>query len=156
MRYPERTKEYRKDPRKNLKKYYANTVLIAPKPKDTIIQTYHEGYFKKTIYKNKTQHLKTMHKKHLMGYKKEPNVDLRAKKIDYLGKKAFYGFAKLCSIHLPDGLSFLSERVFENCDHLRNVSLPDSIREIGPYAFLECHGLKQITLPEHLKIIRRI
>jgi hypothetical protein len=155
MRYPERTKEYRKDPRKNLKKYYSNTILVAPKPKDTIIQTYHEGYFKTTIYKNKTRCLKTMGKKQLSAYKKEFNVDLSAKSINYLGKKAFFGFAKLRGIHLPAGMVFLSERVFENCDHLQNVRLPDSIREIGPYAFLECHGLKQITLPGRLKIIRR-
>ena len=114
MRYPERIKEYRKDPRKNLKKYYSNTVLVPPKPKDTIIRTYREGYFKTTIYKNKTRRLKTIDKKHQLVYKKERNVDLSAKKIDYLGKKAFYGFAKLRSIHLPDGLRFLSERVFEN------------------------------------------
>ena len=75
MRYPERIKEYRKDPRKNLKKYYSNTVLVPPKPKDTIIRTYREGYFKTTIYKNKTRRLKTIDKKHLLVYKKERNVD---------------------------------------------------------------------------------
>lgn len=63
---------------------------------------------------------------------------------------AFYGYEKVTTISLPDGLETIGDYAFYNCIELKTMTLPEELESIGESAFKDCKELKTITLPKSL------
>ena len=144
MIYPPNEKEYRPNPKRHLVKYYSKVIQVAPKDKDAVVRTLHNGKYQIEIFKKVKTTQRTLDQRRVNAYKKESHMDLRLRNIDYLEDKACSGFTKLKGVDLPHNLKVIGSRTFENCARLRNVTLPDSIMDIGTYAFKGCSNLEKI------------
>lgn len=61
---------------------------------------------------------------------------------------AFYGFANLKQIDLPNSITKIGSMAFYNCSILRNVHLGNNLQSIESGAFGNCANLAEITIPE--------
>ena len=73
-------------------------------------------------------------------------VDLRVvKSLRYIEDMAFYGFKKLKSVLLGDGLEIIGESAFEGSG-LESFTAPVSLKKIRDSAFCDCKDLKHVDL----------
>lgn len=66
---------------------------------------------------------------------------------------AFFGFASLESVKLPENVTAINDGAFAGCTKLQNITLPASIETIGDYAFNSCSALDSPAFPANLKTI---
>ena len=59
---------------------------------------------------------------------------------------AFYGFNKLKSITIPNGVTCIGEDAFCGCDSLKSVTIPDSVTSVGRFAFDDCDALTNVKI----------
>ena len=72
-----------------------------------------------------------------------------------IGENAFYGYANLISITIPESVSRIGAGAFFSCENLTSVTILGNITEIGFSAFNSCHSLASITLPKSVTSIGR-
>ena len=70
------------------------------------------------------------------------------KDVTEIKKMAFYGFANLKQIDLPNSITKIGSMAFYNCSILRNVHLGNNLQSIESGAFGNCANLAEITIPE--------
>lgn len=68
--------------------------------------------------------------------------------ITAIGASAFYAWADLTSVIVPDSITVIGNRAFMDCTSLKAVTLPAQMQEIGAYAFKGCTALERIVIPE--------
>lgn len=56
-----------------------------------------------------------------------------------LNEGAFYGYKKLESVKLPEGLRIIDQQCFSGCESLSEISLSESLDVVGADAFLTCN-----------------
>ena len=78
-----------------------------------------------------------------------PHVD--GYRVVEVGRKAFYGCAKLRHVILPPSVHSVGDEAFGLCDKLEDIVLPDSVKHIGKGAFEGTTALKEVTLPKHIE-----
>ncbi len=65
-----------------------------------------------------------------------------------IGKEAFYRYAGLIKIALPDSVTGIGDRAFYGCKNLESITIPEGVTAIGDEAFVMCSGLNGITIPK--------
>ncbi len=64
-----------------------------------------------------------------------------------IANNAFYYYASLTSVTIPNSVISLGNSAFYHCYYLSNAPLPDSLATIGNDAFEGCYRLPTITIP---------
>ncbi len=59
-------------------------------------------------------------------------------KVVGIDDEAFYQNEDICSVTIPEGVTYIGDYAFYSCYSLENVTLPDSLTEIGVSAFSDC------------------
>lgn len=59
----------------------------------------------------------------------------------------------LCSIIIPNSVTFIGDSAFSECYGLKNVTLGNGIKSIGNCAFSSCSSLEEITIPDGVTVI---
>lgn len=67
--------------------------------------------------------------------------------ITTIAGNAFYDFAALESVDLPETLVEIRYQAFYNCKALKSVEVPDGVNRIGSCAFRYCSALETVKLP---------
>lgn len=67
--------------------------------------------------------------------------------------KVFKGLGTVKTIHVSEGIKFISDEAFANCSALNSITLPQSLMKLGNSTFAECHCLKEIEIPDAVKEI---
>ena len=70
-----------------------------------------------------------------------------------IGYKAFYEYASLTSITIPNGVTSIGEAAFQICKNLVKAAIPDSVTSIGKGAFFGCPRFMSIHIPKSVKSI---
>ena len=73
-------------------------------------------------------------------------------KIEFIGKKAFYGCSSLEKIELKNILQ-IGDKAFANCSSLKELHISSEVDKIGDYAFKNCKSLNKIIIPNKVKNI---
>ena len=61
---------------------------------------------------------------------------------------AFYEYANLTKINIPESITTIPENAFYNCASLKEINIPRGVTKIGKYAFYNCASLKEINISE--------
>lgn len=70
-----------------------------------------------------------------------------------IGDSAFYGYAFLEKIVIPESITSIGADAFANCTKLSNLTIPDSVVSIGDFAFSRCFGLISVVIPNSVSSI---
>jgi hypothetical protein len=70
-----------------------------------------------------------------------------------LGENAFYSYASLTSVAIPDSVTSIGDKAFESCTFLSSVSIPNSVITIGAKAFKSCTSLPSVNLGDGVTTI---
>ena len=73
---------------------------------------------------------------------------INGKPVTKIKNEAFYGFAKLETIVIPDSCEKIGYKAFYGCESLKTVKIPNSCNEIAPRAFYDCKSLKTVECSE--------
>ena len=65
-----------------------------------------------------------------------------------IGENAFYGWAELTSVTIPDSVKSIGAYAFTYCTELTSVTIPASVTSIGKYTFSWCTSLSEVTIPD--------
>ena len=65
--------------------------------------------------------------------------------VTHINDFALYGWGKLTSITLSEGIKTIGTQAFGNCSNLKSITFPDSVTKIGAYALSHCRSLENIT-----------
>ena len=69
--------------------------------------------------------------------------------------RAFKDCLNIKTVHLAEGITYVTNQMFEGCISLVNLSLPSTIEEINYNAFKDCTSLEEMSLPESLIELHR-
>ena len=75
------------------------------------------------------------------------------KGITKIGKCAFYNYAGLTSISIPNSVTSIGISAFENCADLKSVTIGNGVVSIGNWAFRSCGNLTSVTIPDSVESI---
>ncbi len=68
----------------------------------------------------------------------------RTRRVTAIGYHAFYGYATLTSVSIPNSVKVIGERAFYACAGLSVITLPSSVISIGKGAFIGCLGITSV------------
>ena len=74
------------------------------------------------------------------------------KKVEYIGKKAFYGCKSLEAIEFKHIL-LIGDKAFAHCSSLKELHISSEVEKIGDYAFKNCKSLNKIIILNKIKDI---
>ncbi len=74
------------------------------------------------------------------------------KRLQSIGRRAFYKCESLCHAELPLSLKYIGAEAFYGCG-LKELELPEGLLEIGEGAYRKCRNLEYVYLPDTLKKI---
>ncbi|MGN0489496.1 MAG: leucine-rich repeat protein [Ruminococcus sp.] len=80
--------------------------------------------------------------------------EIDGKKVEVIGKKAFYKNKTLEKIIISDNVKEIKFSTFEKCVNLKKVSMGKNVKEIKAYAFYGCKKLKELKIPPKVKKLR--
>ena len=66
---------------------------------------------------------------------------------------AFYKYASLTDVELPNGLTAIGNDAFTGCTGLTSIELPSGLKSIGTSAFNGCTGLTELNIPDSVDSI---
>ncbi len=70
------------------------------------------------------------------------------KAVTNIGESAFSNCTEICSVEIPDSVTWISPYAFSGCSSITNIKIPDSVRIIYSYAFSGCSNLTSIDIPD--------
>ncbi len=70
-----------------------------------------------------------------------------------IGNEAFYGFASVTDITVPDSVKSFGADAFAGCASLTRINMPTALRTVGERAFSGCASIKSIEFPNGLDAI---
>ncbi len=73
--------------------------------------------------------------------------------VQYIPEYAFYNYAGISSITLPNSLRRIGRYAFANCTGLQTVNFGTGVETIETYAFSGCSGLASLNFPSTLRTI---
>ena len=65
-----------------------------------------------------------------------------------IADRAFYGYAGLASVTIPNSVTIIEGSAFSDCTGLTSVTIGNSVKSIGGNAFYNCSGLKKVIVPD--------
>ena len=66
---------------------------------------------------------------------------------------AFFDYAGLTSIVIPESVVEIGKYAFSDCTGLTNITIPEGVKKIESYAFSRCTGLTSIVIPSSVEEI---
>ena len=73
--------------------------------------------------------------------------------VNEVASKAFYKFADIRSIKLPETIKTIGSLAFGYCTYLKEINIPEGVANIGSQAFYVCKSLTSLKLPSTLEKI---
>ena len=80
-------------------------------------------------------------------------IDGKTYTVTSIGNQAFYDYAGLTSVEIPNSVTSIGHQVFFYCSSLTSIEIPNSVTSIGSYAFYGCTGLTSIEIPNSVTSI---
>ena len=75
------------------------------------------------------------------------------KSVSVIPESAFYNFAELQTVEIPDSVTSIGDFAFFGCSNLTSITIPNSITSIGDYVFFSCYSLTSINIPNSVTSI---
>jgi hypothetical protein len=70
-----------------------------------------------------------------------------------IGDVAFYGYTRLTSVSIPEGVTSIGNTSFYGCTGLTRFIIPNSVTYVGEWAFRRCRSLTSITIGQSVRSI---
>jgi len=79
-----------------------------------------------------------------------PSTSPNGETVVGIAEEAFYRWATIESVKLPDTVKSIGDYAFEFCTSLEWIHLPENLETIGEGAFSHCSSLKHLEIPEQV------
>ena len=73
-------------------------------------------------------------------------IDGKTYTVTSIGNRAFYNYAGLTSVEIPNSVTSIGSYAFRGCTGLTSITIPNSVTSIGWSAFEDCTGLTSVVI----------